>query len=87
MPELSPAERAQRAQAALRHGAHAEAKVAPVARAQKRRFLRQSGLKASQLDGLGRAYLDNYARAQAKVELMDGWVERHGREASTADVF
>jgi hypothetical protein len=53
------------------HGAHSPARIAPVARAQRRRFLRQTGLRASDLEGLGLALLDNWARAQAKVVLLD----------------
>jgi hypothetical protein len=63
---------------ALRHGAYAERRVKPVATTQKRRLLRQIGLRAGDLDGLGLALLDNYARAQAKVELMDAYADHHG---------
>jgi hypothetical protein len=35
-------------------------------------------MRASELDSLGRAYLDNWARAQAKVDMMDRWTEQHG---------
>jgi hypothetical protein len=51
---------------------------ANVARAQKRRFLRRIGLRASDLDGIGQALLDNWARAQAKVELLDRHFEQAG---------
>lgn len=63
---------------ALRHGVHSEAQIRPVARAQKRRLLRQVGLRAGDLDGIGMALLDNWARAQAKVELLDQWLAEHG---------
>jgi hypothetical protein len=46
-------------QNAVKHGFSSEARIRPVARTQKRRLLRQIGLAASDLDGLGRALLDN----------------------------
>ena len=60
------------------HGARSEALVRSTATAQKRRLLRQVGLRVSDLDGIGLAYLDAWARAQAKVELMDAWSAEHG---------
>lgn len=30
------------------------------------------------MDSVGRAYLDQWARAQAKVELLDEWFAEHG---------
>ncbi len=57
-------------EAAVTHGAYS-ARIAPAARAQKRRFLARNGLRTSDLDGIGLALLDNWARAQAKVELLD----------------
>jgi hypothetical protein len=45
---------------------------------QKRRLLRQVGLRQADLDGAGAAYLDLWARAQAKVELMDAYANEHG---------
>lgn len=62
----------------LTHGARNEARVRHVATVQKRRLLRQIGLRASDLDGIGLGYLDTWARAQAKVELMDAWSNEHG---------
>lgn len=75
---LTPAERAQRQAAGLKHGARSDGQIRPVARTQKRRLLRQIGIAASDLTGIGPALLDNWARAQAKVELMDRYVEAHG---------
>ena len=63
---------------ALKHGAHSEPAVKRVATVQKRRLLRQIGLRAGDLDGLGGAYLDAWARAQSKVELLDAWFSAHG---------
>jgi hypothetical protein len=60
------------------HGARSESLVRSTATPQKRRLLRQVGLRVSDLDGIGIAYLDAWARAQAKVELMDRWTDAHG---------
>lgn len=65
-------------QAALRHGGNSPSQIVRVARGQKRRLLRQIGLRAADLDGIGLALLDNWARAQAKVELLDQWLAEHG---------
>jgi hypothetical protein len=62
----------------LTHGARSEALVRYVGTVQKRRLLRQIGLRTSDLDGVGIAYLDAWARAQSKVELMDLWSAEHG---------
>ena len=56
---------------ARKHGAHSPAQIVRAAEVQKRRLLRQVGLRASELDGIGLALLDNWARAEAKVELLD----------------
>jgi hypothetical protein len=61
-----------------RHGAYSERQIRPRASRQKRRILRQIGLRAGDLDSVGRAYLDQWARAQAKVELLDEWFAEHG---------
>ena len=60
------------------HGARSESLVRYVGTVQKRRLLRQVGLRTSDLDGVGIAYLDAWARAQSKVELMDAWSAEHG---------
>jgi len=78
---------------ALVHGAHSEAQIRPIARAQKRRLLRQIGLRANDLDGVGRALLDNYARAQGKVELLDrhfaerGFLNPDGEPSGAAKTY
>jgi len=36
------------------------------------------GLRAADLDSVGRGYLDLWARSAAKVELMDAWFAEHG---------
>ena len=63
---------------AVSHGAHSPAQTRPVARSQKRRLLRQIGLKANDFDGVGAALLDNWARSQAKVQLLDAHFAEHG---------
>lgn len=60
------------------HGARSEPTVKRVATVQKRRLLRQIGLRMSDLDGIALGYLDAWARAQSKVELMDAWSAEHG---------
>jgi hypothetical protein len=64
--------------AATTHGATSERQIGTEAANQKRRLLRQIGLRANQLDGIGRALLDNYCRAQAKVVLLDHYFDREG---------
>lgn len=78
---------------ALRHGARTEARIRPVARAQRRRLLRQIGLRASDLDGLGRALLANWSRAAAALSLMDdytaeeGWLDGDGNPPGFAKLY
>lgn len=60
------------------HGARSEQHVKRTATVQKRRLLRQIGLRAADLNGIGLGYLDTWARAQAKIELMDAWSNEHG---------
>jgi hypothetical protein len=62
----------------LHHGARSTAVVARHARNEKRRFLRQTGLRIADLDGIALGYLDGWARAAAKVRLMDAWIQEHG---------
>lgn len=64
--------------AARKHGANSPAQIVRVARGQKRRLLRQIGLRAADLDGVALALLDNWSRAQSKVELLDRWLAEHG---------
>jgi hypothetical protein len=60
------------------HGTYSERAVKPLATTQKRRFLRQNGLRKADVDGIGLALLDTYARAQAKVEILDGYFAEKG---------
>jgi hypothetical protein len=75
---LSVAEIEQRRKAAVRHGGTSERKIRPLARNHRRRLLRQIGLRAADVDPIGRAYLDAFVRLAAKVELIDRYVAEHG---------
>lgn len=63
---------------ALRHGATSQRQIRPVARALRRRFLRQNRLRAGDLSGIQRGYLDSWAQCQAKVELIDRYLDQRG---------
>ena len=76
---LSAAEVEQRRRAPMRHGGYSATQIKARARAHRRRFLRQAGLKASGLDAVASAYLDAWARALARVDLFD--VEQREHEA------
>jgi hypothetical protein len=65
-------------EAAVTHGARSERRVLAASTNQKRSFLRRIGLRQAQLDPVGLALLDNWSRSQAKVVMMDAWVEQHG---------
>jgi hypothetical protein len=75
---MSEAALQQRRTVNLKHGARSPSQITTSARAQERRILRQLGLKASDLDGVGMALLDNWSRAQAKVQLMDAHFDAAG---------
>ena len=64
--------------AAGRHGASSERQIKPVARNHRRRVLRQLRLSSREFDPVGRAYLDAFVRLQAKVDLIDRYVDEHG---------
>jgi hypothetical protein len=63
---------------ALRHGATSERRVRPLAQTHRRRVLRQLRLRSSDVDPIGRGYLDAYARLVAKLDLIDRYVAEHG---------
>lgn len=63
---------------AIKHGAFSPARIGRGAANQKRRLLRQNGLRKSDLDALGRALLSNWARAAAALSLMDAYAAEHG---------
>jgi hypothetical protein len=68
----------QRRNAATRHGGQSEHRIKAVARAHKRRFLRQTGLKIADLDGIALGLIDNWARAQSKVSILDEFFSEQG---------
>ena len=68
----------QRRVAATVHGAKSEHQIRSVARAHKRRLMRQMGMRICDLDGITLAYLDGWARAWAKVTLLDEHFAEHG---------
>jgi hypothetical protein len=76
--DLSVAELEQRRTAAVKHGGKSEQRVKAIATIQKRRLLRQIGLRLRDLDAIALGYLDLWARAQSKVEIYDRWAAEHG---------
>lgn len=64
--------------AALKHGVSSERQIRPLAANQRRRVLRQMRLRAGDVDPIGRAHLEAYVRLQAKVDLIDRYVDEHG---------
>jgi hypothetical protein len=62
----------------LLHGATSERRIRPLARNHRRRLLRQFGLRASEIDPVGKAYLELLSRTTAKIALIDQWVDEHG---------
>ncbi|MBA3841748.1 MAG: hypothetical protein H0X39_03870 [Actinobacteria bacterium] len=63
---------------AVSHGATSERKIRPLARNHRRRVLRQIGLRSSDLDAVGRGYLDLYVRLVAKLDLLDEHLDSVG---------
>ena len=64
--------------AAVTHGGYSPRLVAAKARAHRRRFLRNLGVKASDLDGLASEWLRQWSIGAAKVDLLppdsgDSW--------------
>jgi hypothetical protein len=68
----------QRTEAATRHGATSKSRIRAVARAHKRRFLRQSGLRIADLDGIALGLIENWARAESKVSILDEFYAERG---------
>ena len=68
----------QRTEAATRHGAKSEVQIRAVARSHKRRLMRQMNLRIGDLDGIAAGYLDGWARAWAKVTLLDEHFAQNG---------
>ncbi len=63
---------------AVTHAATSPRLIGRAAANQKRRLLRQNGLRKSDLDALGRALLTNWSRAAAALALMDAYASEHG---------
>jgi len=63
---------------AISHGATSARLIGRGAAIQKRRLLRQTGLRKSDLDALGRALLHNWSRAAGALALMDAYAGEHG---------
>ena len=63
---------------ALRHGAQSERRIGRRATVEKRRLLRQIGLRQDDLESVGRALLLNWSRAAAALHLMDDYAAREG---------
>ena len=63
---------------ALVHGAYSERRVTKRSTMEKRRLLRQLGMRHEDLESVGRALLQNWARAAAALALMDDYAETHG---------
>jgi len=68
----------------MSHGARSPAAVATVALTQRRRLLRNLGMRARDLDAIGRALLVNWSRAAGALALLDdhadtaGWLDEDG---------
>lgn len=76
--QLTPAQLEQRRQAKLKHGAQSEPSVSHISTVEKRAFLRARGLRLRDLDAVGVALLDVWARGMAKVTLMDRYFDANG---------
>jgi hypothetical protein len=75
---LTQTELEQRQAAALKHGATSPTEIAVKTTNVRRRFLTRKGLRVGDLDAVGVARLDGWARAQAKAELLDRYFAAHG---------
>jgi hypothetical protein len=60
------------------HGGYSRTLVRSRATVEKRRLLRQIGLRQDDLASVGRALLQNWARAAAALSLMDDYAEANG---------
>lgn len=90
---LTTVELNQRRVAPLRHGATSERQIVRRATVEKRRVLRQCGMREADLESLGRALLQNWARAAAALHLMDeyaqrvGWLDAEGNPRGFARLY
>jgi hypothetical protein len=62
----------------VRHGAQSTQLVRTRTTIEKRRLLRQIGLRQDDLESLGRALLQNWARAAAALSMLDEYATREG---------
>jgi hypothetical protein len=67
-------------QNALEHGARSPRQIAAKARAHRRRVLRNLGLKAGDLDGIGREFLRLWSQGQAELDLRTAGGVDSGRD-------
>lgn len=65
-------------QNATKSGVDSQSRIRPLARAHRRRVLRQLRLRASDLDPIGKAHLDAYAAIRSKLDLIDAYIDTHG---------
>jgi hypothetical protein len=79
--------------AALTHGATSERQIVHRGTVEKRKLLRQIGLRQDDLESVGRALLTNWSRAAAALHLMDdyaareGWLDRDGQPRGFARLY
>lgn len=77
----------------VRHGAMSPRLVRKQSTIEKRRLLRQIGLRQEDLQSVGRALLQNWARAAAALSLMDdyatanGWLSEDGEPRGFAKLY
>jgi|SRR5581483_9969989 len=64
--------------AALKHGGSSDVQIVRRSTVERRRLLRQIGLRQDDLESVGRALLVNWSRAAAALHLMDEYAERKG---------
>ncbi len=75
---VTPAVVEQRRQAGTVHGATSERRIQPVAKNQKRKLLRQLGVRAGDLDAIAGVMVDLLARSLSKLQLLDTYYIQHG---------
>jgi hypothetical protein len=62
----------------VRHGAHSERQIVRRATVEKRRLLRQIGLRQADLGSVGQALLLNWAQSAGALHLLDEYAQREG---------
>jgi hypothetical protein len=76
--DLTAAELEQRRRAPATHGATSGRQIVRRATVEKRRLLRQIGLRQRDLESVGQALLLNWSRAAGALSLMDAYAAEHG---------